>query len=193
MDGANPYLPPQASIADGGNQAGADDADDAELALPPWRLEGRTLFVRNGATLPDICLFTGEPTKPTQRMRYPLSWTPVWFKLMAGPWPMLAALTYTAFRRSSNIQLALGPAGQRRHRLGLLVCLAAMVNGIALFLLLPSDFAGLLALTLVTLVATALLLRVFQVVKIDRRYARLRLRPRVAAAFARLPAPPPPG
>ena len=103
--------------------------------MPPWRLEGRTLFARHGTTLPDICLFTGEPTKPGHRVRYPLSWTPLWFKLMAGPWPLVAAMTYTAFRRSSNVQLALGPAGQRRHRLGLLLCLAAMFNGIALFLL----------------------------------------------------------
>ena len=48
-----------------------------------------------------------------------------------------------------------------------------------------------LFLTLLALIFSALALRVFQVDKIDRRYARLRLRPRVAAAFARLPAPPP--
>ena len=196
MDGANPYLPPQAPIADGGGQAPVADRAEAESALPPWRLEGRTLFARHGTTLPDICLFTGEPTKPVHRVRYPLSWTPLWFKLMAGPWPLVAAMTYTAFRRSSNVQLALGPAGQRRHRFGLLLCLAAMFNGIALFLLGISPgsargVGGVLFLTLVALIVSVLVLRVFRVAKIDRHYARIRLRPRVAAAFARLPAPPP--
>ena len=193
VDGANPYLPPQAPIADGGGQAPVADRAEAESALPAWRLEGRMLFARHGTTLPDICLFTGEPTKPGHRVRYPLSWTPIWFKLMAGPWPVLAAMTYTAFRRSSNVPLALGPAGQRRHRLGLLLCLAAMVNGIALFLFVPSGVAPLLLLTLVALIAAVLVLRVFSVAKIDRHYARIRLRPRVAAAFSRLPARPPPG
>jgi hypothetical protein len=193
MDGTNPYLPPQASIADGGGRATAAHGEDAEPALPPWRLDGRTLFARHGTTLPDICFFTGEPTKPAHRMRYPLSWTPLWFKLVAVPFPMLAGLTYSALRRSSNVQLALGPAGQRRHRLWLLLCLAAMVNGMALFLFAPSGVAPLLLLTLVALIATVLGLRIFSVVKIDRHYARLLLRPRVAAAFARLPAPPPPG
>jgi hypothetical protein len=196
MDGANPYLAPQSPIADGGTQPAAADAQASEPALPPWRLEGRTLFVRHGTTLPDICLFTGEPTKPAHRVRYPLSWTPLWFKLIAGPWPLVAVMTYTAFRRSSNVELALGPAGQRRHRLCLLLCLAAMLDGIALFLLAISRgsapaLAGLLFLTLVSLILSVLVLRVFRVAKIDRHYARIRLRPRVAAAFARLPAPPP--
>ena len=193
VDGANPYRPPQASIADGGGRDPAVDGDDAEPELPPWRLEGLTLFVRHGTTLPDICLFTGEPTKPTQRMRFPLSWTPLWFKLFAVPYPMLAAMTYSSFHRSSSIELGLGPAGHRRHRFGLLLCLAAMIDGLALVTSPGWEpaLAGLLFLTLLALIFSALALRVFQVDKIDRRYARLRLRPRVAAAFARLPAPPP--
>jgi hypothetical protein len=194
VDGANPYLPPQAPIADGGSQAAVDGRNEAEPALPPWRLEGRTLFARHGTTLPDICLFTGEPTKPAHRVRYPLSWTPLWFRLIAVPWPIVAATTYSALRRSSNVELALGPAGQRRHRLGLLLCLAAMCNGIALFLRLTSPGSpvnGLLLVTLVALIVAVMFLRVFRVAKIDRRYAHLRLRPRVAAAFARLPPPPP--
>lgn len=193
MDGANPYRPPEAPIADGGGRAPVAVGEDAAPALPPWRLEGRTLFARHGTTLPDICLFTGEATKPTQRMRCPLSWTPLWFKLFAVPYPVLAALTYSVFRRSSNIELGLGPAGQRRDRLGRLLCLVAMINGIALVTSPGWEpaLAGLLFLTLAALIFSVLALRVFSVDKIDRRYARIRLRPRVAAAFARLPAPPP--
>src|SRR5436309_1365688 len=108
MDGVNPYLAPQTALADGGTNAAVAAADTyAEPVLPPWRLEGRTLFVRNGVTLPDICLFTGEPTTPAQRVRTPLSWTPLWFKFFAVPYPILAGMTYTAFRRSSNVELAL--------------------------------------------------------------------------------------
>ena len=198
MDGANPYLPPQTSIADGGRSASPAVGPDAEPALPPWHLEGRTLFARHGVTLPDICLFTGEPTKSAQRRRVPLSWTPLWFKLVCVTAPMAAAMTYSALRRPSSVEHALGPAGQCRHGLCLLLCLAAMLDGIALFFMLTSGaadpaVAGPMFLALVGLIVAVLALRVFRVVKIDRRYARLRLRPRVADAFARLPAPPPSG
>lgn len=196
MAGANPYLPPQAAIAEGGRSASPAVDPDAEPALPPWRIEGRTLFARHGVTLPDICLFTGEPTRPAQRRRVPLSWTPLWFKLLCVTAPMAAAMTYSALRRPSNVEHTLGPAGQRRHGLCLLLCLAAMLDGITLFFLVTSGgadpaVAGLLFLALVGLIVTVLSLRVFRVVKVDRRYARLRLRRRVADAFARLPAPPP--
>jgi len=196
VDGANPYLPPQAAIAEGGRGASPAVGPDAEPALPPWRLEGRTLFARHGVTLPDICLFTGEPTKPALRRRVPLSWTPLWFKLLCVTAPMAAAMTYSALRRPSNVEHTLGPSGQRRHGLCLLLCLAAMLDGIALFFLLTSGgpapaVSGLLFLALVGLILAVLSLRVFRVVKIDRRYARLRLRRPVADAFARLPPPPP--
>ena len=196
MDGANPYLPPQASIADGGRAVSPAVDPDAEPALPPWRLEGRTLFARHGVTLPDICLFTGEQTKPAQRRRVPLSWTPFWFMLVVFTAPMAAAMTYSALRRPSNIEHTLGLAGQRRDGLCRLLCLAAMLDGITLFFLLTlrrtdPTVSLLLFLALVGLIAAVLALRVFSVAKIDRRYARLRLRPRVADAFARLPTPPP--
>jgi hypothetical protein len=192
MDDANPYLPPHAPIADSGRAGAGAGLDDAAPALPPWRLEGRTLFARHGTTLPDICLFTGEPTKPSQRLRVPLSWTPIWFKVFVVCAPMLAAMSYSALRRPSNVQFGLGPAGEKRRRLCLLLCLAGMINGIALMLAV-SELAlfGFLLLTLLTLIFALLPLRIFRVVKIDRRYARLRLRHRVADAFARLPAPPP--
>jgi hypothetical protein len=195
VDGANPYSPPQAPIADGGRDAGADLASDEDSALPPWRLEGRTLFARHGATLPDICLFDGEPTKPAQRIRYALSWTPIWFKFVVFTAPIVAALAYTALRRSSTVHLALGAAGRRRRRLVLALILAAVLDGLVILQRsadLGAENASLLALLLVGLVVVALAIRPFRVVKIDRRYACLRLRPRAADAFARLPPPSPP-
>jgi hypothetical protein len=193
VDGANPYLPPEAPIADGGRDAVAAGVD-VEPALPPWRLEGRTLFARHGVRLPDICLLTGEATRPAQRLRYPLSWTPIWFKFVAVSSPITAAMTYTALRRSSNVELALGPAGRRRHRLLLALLIAAVVDGFVFIQWgssLDAEVRGLLFLLFVGLVVALPFVRVFRVVEIDRRYARLRLTRRAADAFARLPAPPP--
>jgi hypothetical protein len=195
VDGVNPYLPPQAAIGDGGFGAPVAVGDtDAAPALPTWRLEGRTLFVRHGATLPDICLFTGEPTRPAQRLRSLLSWTPIWLRAMAPFMALYALVAYCALRRTSTVTFSLGAAGLRQQRLLLFVILAAVIVaglipdgrtsvGPAALALLFLGFIG--------LVATGLSVRLFRVAKIDRHYARLRLRPRVAAAFARLAAPPP--
>jgi hypothetical protein len=165
-----------------------------EPALPPWRLEGRTLFVRRGVTLPDICLLTGERTQPAQRIRYPLSWTPLWFKFVVLSAPVAAAFTYTALRRSSTVGLALGAAGRRRHRLLLALILGAVIAALLILgggIILGPGITGPLFLLFVGFLVPLPFVRVFRVVKIDRRYARLRLTRRAADAFARLPSPPP--
>jgi hypothetical protein len=92
MDAANPYAPPRAPLSDA-------RAVEPEPDLPPWRLEGSTLLVRHGSTLPDVCLFTGEPTTPAQRLQLPLSWTPVWFRIAAVLFPMLVLVAYSTMRR----------------------------------------------------------------------------------------------
>ena len=184
MDVANPYAPPLASLGDA-------RAVEPEPDLPPWRLEGAALLVRHGATLPDICLFTGEPTTPAQRLRFPLSWTPFWFRISAVTATSLAAMAYTALRRTSNVELGLGPAGRRRHRLHVLLTTAACVDAtlIAVVALGNPALFGLLSLVFVGLFLAALFTRAFRVVRIDRHYAHLMLRPRVTQVFARLPPP----
>jgi hypothetical protein len=186
MDGANPYAPPEAALA--------DRASEPEPELPVWRLEGPTLFVRHGATLPDICLYTGEPTTRGQRLRYPLSWMPLWYLILVVVLnPGLAVLSFTHFRRLSSVVLALGPAGRRRHRLFLGVVVAASTSGVGMLLAVDLGqpaIAILFLLCLIGLVVAGLIVRTFSVGKIGRKYAHLRLRPAVAAAFARLPPPP---
>jgi hypothetical protein len=184
MDVANPYAPPLASLGDAG-------AVEPEPDLPSWRIEGAALLVRHGATLPDICLFTGEPTTPAQRLRFPLSWTPVWFRISAVIATSFAASAYTALRRTSNVELGLGPAGRKRHRLHLLLTTAACVDALAMPVVTFRHLAllGLLFLAFVGLFFAALFSRAFRVVRIDRHYAHLMLRSRVTQVFARLPPP----
>jgi hypothetical protein len=191
MDAANPYAPPTAPLADGA----APRDRDADLA--PWLLEGRLLSARHGATLPDVCLFTGETTGRNQRLRHPLSWTPLWFRIMAVLYPGIAMATYPHFRRSSMLGLGLGAAGRTRQRAALWLYASAVICG-ALIVLSPKagsgPLIGLLFLLFGVCFAGILLARPFVVAKIDRQYVRLRVRPNVARAFARLPPPaaPPP-
>jgi hypothetical protein len=189
MDAANPYAPPRAPLSDARAVEPAPD-------LPPWRLEGSTLLVRHGSTLPDVCLFTGEPTTPAQRLQLPLSWTPVWFRIAAVLFPMLVLVAYSTMRKTSNVEGGMGPAGRKRRRLGGLFTLGAVIDTIALLLMIAGRdegdslaLVGLLIVVALALVIAAVFARVFRVVHIDRHYAHLALREQAAAAFARLPAP----
>jgi hypothetical protein len=192
MDAANPYAPPQAALADA--------APDPDADLPAWRLEGRRLIARNGATLPDVCLFTGEATPPGQRIRLSLSWTPAWFRMMAVLAPLLAVFAYDFFRRASSLEVGLSAAGRKQRRLVALLSLGAAASGVCFFIKLANrrsyagegdDMMALLLLgALIAFVAVALAARVFRVAGIDRKFTRLVLRPRVAEALARLPPPP---
>ena len=136
MDAANPYAPPRAPLADTRPRV------DPEPDLPAWRLEGATLLVRHGATLPDVCLFTGEPTTPAQRLELPLSWTPVWFRIAAVLFPMLVLVAYSTMRKTSNVEGGLGPAGRKRRRLGALLTLGAVIDTIALLLVIAGRDEG---------------------------------------------------
>jgi hypothetical protein len=195
LDAANPYAPTQAPLADGVPL-------DPDADLPAWRLEGRTLIARNGATLPDVCLLTGEATPPARRLRVSLSWTPVWFKMIAVLAPLLAVFAYDFFRRTSSLEIGLSPAGRKQRRRVALLALGAAASGVGLFLEIADRSAHrggddltplLLAVSLIALVSTALAARVYRVVGINRKFTRLVLRPRVADAIARLPPPTPPG
>src|SRR5262245_6853361 len=186
MDDANPYAPPEAALA--------DRVSEPEPDLPPWILQGHTLLVRHGATLPDVCLYTGEPTTRGQRLSYPLSWMPLWYLILVVMLaPGVAVVSFTHFRRMSSVVLAFGPAGRRRHRLFLGMVIAASTSGLGILLALhvgQPAIAVLFLLCLIGFAVAGLVVRTFSVAKIGRRYARLRLRPAVAAAFSRLPPPP---
>jgi len=187
----NPYAPPRAPLAD------AEPDPDAEL--PPWSLEGRKLYVRNGAKLPDVCLFTGEPTTPAQRLELPVSWTPTWFRIMVVIAPLLALVAYSAIRKTAQFDFGLGPAGRKRRRLYLALTIGATLDGL-LLLFVPVFRSGddnqslmlFLVVSLIALIAAAVAASIFRVAKIDRKYACIVLRPQAAAAFARLPEPAPP-
>ena len=188
MEGGNPYETPKAPLPD------VDPGEDRDALLPPWELIGNVLSVRHGATLPDICLYTGEPTTPAQRQRQPLSWTPIWFRVGAVLVPTYAAAAYSAMLMPSTIGFALGAAGRRRHRLFLLLSVAAVAVAMAMLHIGVDNrgspaVVGVLFLTFLAFFFGARFARAFRIVKIDRRYAHLALADDAVRVFARLPRP----
>jgi hypothetical protein len=184
MDERNPYAPPRAEL----------DGSDGEVVIP-WRLEGATLVVRKGTTLPPVCLFDGSHVEHGGERRE-LSWTPIWFRTLWVFATLLAMLTYSTMRRTGTIELTLGKPGRARRRSGFLVGAAGVIAAVLLFVLAAlSDYGAALVLLALLLVTAAIIiasvLAPFRVVKIDLHHVRLRLRPVAAAAFARLPPPAP--
>jgi len=118
---------------------------------------------------------------------------PIWFWVVVVLSPFAALVSLTHFRRASNVDLAFGPAGRRRHRLFLGLITGASAAGFGMLGAL--DFgqpalAIILFVCMIGLAVAGLVVRTFRTVKIGRKYAHLRLRPSVAAAFAQHPPPP---
>jgi hypothetical protein len=175
----NPYAAPRSS--------GDDLAMDGDV---PWRMSGRMLIARKGVTLPAVCIFTGQPA-PGEHERRSLSWTPTWFKVMGGLIPIIAAFAYTMFRRSGELEYALGPLARKRRRAGTTMGLVGCGTAIGLFVLGIADelpglsLAGFLLFLVAFFVASARA-RLFHVNRIDDRYLYIELTPAAAQALAAL-------
>jgi hypothetical protein len=172
----NPYAAPRAERGDG---AAPDYA---------WRIEGRLLHARKGATLPPICIYTGAPAAGGH-VRRELSWTPAWFKALVVVIPIIAVFAYSMMRRSGELEYALGPEARKRRRSGIAIGLLGCAAAFALFLLAASNEQPLVALGAVALFIAAVLVararaRVFRVVLIDERYLHVLLTLPAAQALA---------
>ena len=177
---SNPYAPPRASL---------DAASAVTTGDPPWRLHARLLFVRKGAKLPPVCLYTGAP-EPGGREERQFSWTPAWFKVLLVLMPVLGALAYSFVRRTGSIEYALGPLARRRRRRGMFIALGAVAVLSALLLALGADgwtltWVALLLLIVAATVASAVT-RGFGIHGIDHHHVQLALTLPAAEAFARL-------
>ena len=182
MDVGPLYHPPQANL-------------DAAI-LPegvPWRIEGRTLYARIGVRLPDICIFTGEATGSHQRVETSLSWTPRWFAIAWIVATVPALLAYSFFRRTGRIDYGLGDVARKRRRLVLLIQLAVVASFLGLLIVPavvadPVNIVFILLLVIIVSWVVAWRLRLFRLVKIDRKHIQLELTVPAAQAFARLSA-----
>jgi len=180
MDLATANSPPRAE----------PDARDLAKGVA-WRIEGRILHARSGTRLPDVCIFTGEPTRPEQRLQCALSWTPRWFTLAWIFATGLAVLSYGYFRKTGTLDFAVGGAGQKRRRWNLLFNLGISAAVVAMLLLAPLterlDLA--LGVPFVPLLAFSIASarsRLFRVVTIDQHVMRIELTPPAAQALGRL-------
>lgn len=173
----NPFAPPE-----------ADDPRALLSGEGRFRVQGNTLIVERDATLPALCLFTGEPTLG-QRERRRLAWAPPWTAVFVIS-PLLYLVVYLIVRKRAWLDYALSERARARRRSGILTLFGGMAAAVVL------GFAGGLAnmplllvfapvLFLIVLIVGMIRGRVLQVTRIDQTHVHLKLRPETAQAFAR--------
>lgn len=178
MEPFNPYAPPVA--AGSGVAVGAPGG---------FRLEGETLIVDKGATLPNLCLYDGSAVRgaPTQKT---LTWVPPWVTLLVVLSPLIYIIVYLVVKKTGAVGYYLGEEARRRRTSGVVLLVAsffalfAFIVGAGLAdapVLILLGFVAFLTL----LIAGALRMKVFVLTRIDEHSLHFKLRPAAADAFAR--------
>jgi hypothetical protein len=174
----NPFAPPQTDVLHGPPAAGGR----------AFTVEGRTLVVRRDELLPQLCIWSGEPTSEP-RTPTKLYWAPTWTVIFVIS-PLIYILVYLIARKSAYVSFAVGPEARERRRQGLIAGFVGLPASLALFFIGASLNAPLLMLIspiafLVVLVFAMVRARVTHVIRIDREHVHFRLRKPAADAFAR--------
>ncbi len=179
-DAFNPYAPPQAdalSPRDAFAGAGQD-----------WRLDGDRLIVRKGATLPAVCIWTGEPAEGPRKLKT-LTWTPGWVRFLVVS-PLILLIAYLIVKKSGTLGYALSQAAQKRQRNATIFLLGGIAGAVLLIIASAAfDTPVLMVLALLFFVAAVVAAargRTMRLLRIDKEFIYLRLPPPALEAFTSL-------
>ncbi len=179
MDGLNPYAAPKDSTElPAGSHAHGD-----------YRIEGDLLVVEKGASLPDICIYSGE--RGDSRVQRKLQWAPPWLAVVVVISPLIYLILYFIMRKTGEIDFALSPAARARRQTGIWVGVGGSILSLLLvFAGIAGESVGLAVLGgfgfLIAIIVGAVMANLVRVQKIDERYIYLKPKSAVLAAFARL-------
>ncbi|HYQ18319.1 MAG TPA: hypothetical protein VEQ58_21235 [Polyangiaceae bacterium] len=179
MVSSNPYAPPK--------------HDELGDALPRgngvgFALSGDVLICDLGASLPRLCVFSGEPTEG--RISRKLSWAPQWSLTLAAVSPLIGFVVYMFVRKTGQLEYGLSEAAKKRKTSGLLIAIGGGVGGVVLASAgAGADLPALAlvggVLALVAVIVGAVRAQLLRIVKIDKQHIQLKLRPAAAQSFAR--------
>jgi hypothetical protein len=175
----NPFQPP---------------ADDSLRPAPFTRhgsgyvVNGQTLIAEKGTRLPDLCLYSGEPTHG-QRVTKNLVWATPAITFLVVISPLIYIIAYFIVRKMGALEYSLSEEAQSRRTSGIVIAIGGFVLSFILIGVAGSeDFPPLIPaavlLMLVALIVGLVRSRVINIVKIDQTHIHLKLRPETAQAFA---------
>lgn len=146
------------------------------------------LIVEKGTALPDLCLYSGEPTVG-KRVTKKLWWAPPTLALLIVVSALIYLIVYFIVRKSGTIEYSLSEDARNRRTSGIVVGFGGVALSFVLLAVAAEQnsggmILGALALMILALVFGILRARVIHVARIDHTHIHLRLRPETAQAFA---------
>jgi hypothetical protein len=173
----NPYAPPASDSTGylGTSQTGA------------YRIEGDLLIAAKGATLPPICVWSGEPAAGPGSPRQ-LVWAPMWVYVFAVS-PLLFVIFYFIFRKKGTLDYSFGARALARRKNAIIIGVGGSVLAVAFFTIgLVAELPAIVPIATLTLLVSILVgsvrARLFTVARIDAEHIHLKLRPDALRAFA---------
>lgn len=177
----NPYAPP--TTPTGHHQGSGTPSLD-------YYREGQDLVIRKEATLPEICIRTGQPTSGRMRTKK-LSWVPPWTIVVFILIRLVGLICMLVARKTANVTFSLSEEAEAKRKQGLMIGLAVFGVGLLMSIsgVVMDTGAGAMAALVgflavfVGIILAAVLHRPFQMRKMAGDYVYLRLKPVALDAF----------
>src|SRR5262245_60689364 len=115
----NPFEPP------------ADDAPAFARRTNDFSLNGQTLIAQKGAVLPDICIYSGEPSR--DRVERKLVWASPGLAALVVISPLIYLIVYFIVRKTGTLSYSLGEAARQRRTSGIVIALGSIGVGALMF------------------------------------------------------------
>jgi hypothetical protein len=146
------------------------------------------LIAEQGAALPDLCLYSGKPTRG-QRVTKKLVWAPPTLAILLLISPLIYLVAYFIVRKTAALEYSLSKKARKRRASGIMIALGGFALSIVLFMVAAAERSSPVLIAALVLMVAALLVglirsQLIRVVKIDATHVRLRLSPEAARAFA---------
>jgi len=109
-DSFNPYAAPRTRDATNPDAWGHPNS---------YYIDGKNLFVRDGAELPNLCIKTGEPINSGKRRKKKLYWSSPWLILLLLLSPLVYIIVYYCVRKGFSFQYSISLTSSKALRLTL--------------------------------------------------------------------------
>ncbi len=152
-----------------------------------YYMSGQTLVADKGTALPELCLYSGQPTQG-KRVTKKLVWATPAISILMVISPLIYLIVYFIVRKSGMLEYSLSDEARSRRTSGIVITLGGIFASIVLLFYgadqhSPPMILGALGLMIVALIVGLVRSLVVRIAKIDANHIHLKLRPEAAQAF----------
>lgn len=174
----NPYAPPKSDWVHA--------PSPADTAARQWWLEGDTVVVLRGGSLPEhLCIKTGAPTS-LPAAKHKVQWVHPLVAISVIS-PIIFLILYLIFCKRAELSYAMSPEFIQRRKIGLGLILGPILMFVlAMLTESPAAIVGAGVVFVVSLIVGIVMRMPFQVTKIDKERIHLKVDKRFRAALVDL-------